>query len=178
MSSTMKTQDEAHTVKRNTVSYNVDGRKSPMFRYLTDMGINLLAPGHSYFKLEKPGSSAIMPLVVEVFTDGDGKRKVSVSHNYIQEGDVMRDPEVLYRAIQNGQTIEEMPEFFQQDNLGVFHRVFSKRESDGAELVNMNWLADIRSFTKTWVQNNRAYNYTLTVSRPGESDDIAVIPSS
>jgi len=56
-----------------------------------------------------------MPLVIEVIP-GETGPEVSVCHYYIENGDLMRDPEYVFET-RNWRPIE-----YTQDNLGLYHR--------------------------------------------------------
>lgn len=71
-----------------------------------------------------------LPLAVEwIGTGPRGGMLVSVMHTYEQNGDRMRDPDVVAEVMADGRWL---PVSYRQDSLGVFHEVIDYR---GGELV-------------------------------------------
>ena len=79
-----------------------------------------------------------MPLIIETTPFGE----VSVMHYYVQNGDVMRDPEIVYKA-DNWRPIE-----IRQDAFGV-----SRRANPGHYLVEANKLSTV------WANNLKAQGF-------------------
>lgn len=96
--------------------------KTPMLKFLQTKGIDFTRTDHTHYVLqccEKRSSHSshtcvhgMMDLIVETWYEGNFM-KVSVCHYYEQNGDLMRDPEVVYRAYPKCE--EEIPEYFRQD---------------------------------------------------------------
>lgn len=80
----------------------------------------LLKPDNS-IRLENP---PYMRLVIEYIGEGPrGKPSISVAHYYEQNGDLMRDPEMVFEVNPDGPPTwnagEWGPVSFQKDNLGI-----------------------------------------------------------
>ena len=91
-----------------------------------------------HLRLERDG---FMPLVIEVFR-GVG---VSVAHYFTQNGDAMRDPEIVF----NPDTWHGVE--ITQDPIGRYQRVPEGKYSPGIESLARMWAKNLRSqgFTGT-----------------------------
>lgn len=83
------------------------------------------------------------PLVIERHGD-----TVSVTHYFIQMGDVMYDPDMTF-SLKAGW----MPMEYTLSSLGVYHRVAEYR--DGKLYTSRKGVADLKSFARTWAKNLR-----------------------
>lgn len=99
-----------------------------------------------------------MRLVVEVVSGPypDGSHEVSVAHYGKQNGDAMRDPEILYHVgpdpLNPGKTLWR-PLFIQQDYLGQYD-VCAVTKPDGTYFLKNERLArSISSFAVQWDRN-------------------------
>jgi len=102
---------------------------------LENLGVKLKAKENKAYKFNANG---FMPLYVETWRKKDGSLKVSLCHYGTQNGDMMRDPEVVFKVKDNKIT----PISYQNDYIGVTTRpktVFQKNE--------------ILSFLDTWSDN-------------------------
>ena len=92
---------------------------------------------------EKDGS--YMQLVVECLNKkGKYGEEYSFCHYYEQNGDMMRDPEVVLCKLHSGKFA---PIMFQQDNLGIYEDFLSE--------PNEIKQADCRDFCNVWMINIR-----------------------
>ena len=122
--------------------------KTPMIKYLTSLGVNFKAIGHRHYKFKSKG---FMDLIVETWIEPMktyDKMILSVAHYYIQEGDMMRDPEITYEITDN---LIEIPLTYTQDSLGIYQHVFETRE--GIEMINPSLMNELKAFTKIWIRN-------------------------
>jgi hypothetical protein len=88
-----------------------------------------------------------MPLVIE--RQGD---EVAVMHYFIQNGDLMRDPEVAFR---HGSW---EPISITQDPVGVYREVFLFAGS--RRVMNVRLLRELEDFARLWAANLRAQGFT------------------
>ncbi len=79
---------------------------------LEKLGVNLKARKHMAYKYTATG---LMPLNIETWREGDGHLTVSICHYGEQNGDLMRDPEVVFKV----QGHEVLPLSFRNDYAGV-----------------------------------------------------------
>ena len=102
-----------------------------------------IAPGiingrYNYMKLKAAG---FMDLVIEKLYDN----RISLSHYYTQNGDLMSDPDMELILDTENKTLKAVT--FQQDNMGVYQSVFSK----GKENINLG--KELNTFLDDWLKN-------------------------
>jgi len=71
---------------------------------------------------------------------------ISLSHNYIQEGDVMADPDMEVRIIPSMKMVEALT--FQQDSTGTYQQVYLE---DGR--FNPTLKKELNKFLNYWLKN-------------------------
>lgn len=105
------------------------------------------AGGH--FKFSAPG---YMPLSIEnlEYTDTDGHPVYGMMHYYIQNGDLMRDPDMTFSVNDAAGTI--CPMTYQMDALGMYQEVFTTGQN-GRRLYSPRLLHDLDAFLATWSKN-------------------------
>ena len=105
-------------------------------------------------KIEAPG---FMPLNVEVISQRGpgGGLLLAVSHTYVQNGDVMRDPEIV-AEITPGSS-DWLPISFRQDNLGILHEAVVSE--GGVFLLHHGLVADLKRFMALWDKNLREQGF-------------------
>jgi hypothetical protein len=106
----------------------------------------------NYIRLEPKG---FMRLCIEDIGAGfnEGERLISVAHYYEQNGDAMRDPDMVF--VVNHESYEKglwMPVSFRQDGLGIFQEaVFTNEE--GKAMIRPRLVKDLKSFARQWSKN-------------------------
>ena len=135
-----------------------DGRKSPMFAFLQKQGVDFSQKEHVAYVLKSEG---FMPLTVETWMEGDFL-KVSVCHYGEQNGDAMRDPEMVFLLAYGN----EYPVYFRNDYVGV-ENTYAKIE-DGKLFLNKRGIADLKSFSKTWASNLKAQGHKMDLTNHNE----------
>jgi hypothetical protein len=114
---------------------------------------------HFHMRIE---NEPYMPLVIEAWNMGDG-HVISVAHYYTQNGDAMRDPEVV--MMNEGRLLT-----FQQDPY-----VFQELASYENTLTGLVWkiapslYASVLDFTKMWARNIRAQGFIEAAARLTQS---------
>jgi hypothetical protein len=124
-------------------------RAEAIFRQLID---GLTEPGQSR-KIDNTGG-AFMPVNIDVLSMERRKvgaldwyeMRVSIAHNYVQNGDVMADPDVEFLVTPMG----VVPVTFQQDP-GIYRRWAWKE--DGNWRVHKRGQADLTAFCNQWMVN-------------------------
>jgi len=101
-----------------------------------------------------------MPLLIEWLgkgpSDGD---LVAVSHTYEQNGDLMRDPEIVFLVTGDIWT----PISFRNDSVGVY-RESMIIENGEIRYTRPQLMQDLRSFARIWDRNLRAQGYLRVVT--------------
>src|SRR5436309_8875315 len=100
-----------------------------------------------HVRLEREG---FMPLVVEAIGPGPrGLPMVSVAHYYTQNGDAMRDPELVFEVSPDGKF---SPVSYTQDNMGLYQQAVFQDEG-GKVMVRPRLVKDLASFARQWDRN-------------------------
>lgn len=106
----------------------------------------ILNDRYTYMKLRAPG---FMDLVVEKIWNN----RISLSHYYEQNGDLMADPDVELIVDPLNETIKAAT--FQQDNLAIYQRAY-----DGDTLVDDYLANELNHFVSQWLDNIQAQGHT------------------
>ena len=98
-------------------------------------GLEWLRQSGNYIRLENP---PYMRLVIEYI--GEGPRAmpaISVAHYYEQNGDAMRDPEIVFEVSADDQLDRAwVPVSFQHDNVGIYQEAVTwERKTKAPEKV-------------------------------------------
>ena len=105
-----------------------------------------------------------MPLSVEhIGQSADGNRLISLCHYGEQNGDLMRDPEMVFELFIHGEASAAEPLSFQNDYMGVFQNVYRYDESGKKTHVKTRLKAELKSFARTWFKNLKDQGF------PGET---------
>jgi len=98
--------------------------------------------------------SGYMPLSIETISPpGDGQHLIAIMHYSIQNGDLMRDPEMVFQYHAHGDTHYAEPISYRNDYMGTNQEVYRYDESGKATHVNTRLKAELKSFTRTWFKN-------------------------
>jgi len=113
-----------------------------IYKKLDELGITQLT---EYKKYKNP---PYMDLSVDVLNakDADGNKIIAMAHNYIQNGDVMADPDMEIKIFPELKMAEALT--YQQDGLGIFQRVYS-----GEYTVNIKLKKQLNLFLNQWLTN-------------------------
>lgn len=107
----------------------------------TDTAVRLTVPG-------------FMPLSVEdIGQSGDGNRLISICHYGEQNGDLMRDPDMVFEIHAWADAPAAEPLSFRNDYMGLLQEVYSYDDAGKKTAVNPKLKQDLKSFAKTWFQN-------------------------
>lgn len=113
---------------------------------IIDLFGGMAALKRNYVRLEVP---QFMPLVIEHIGIGPrGAELVSVAHYSQQNGDPMRDPEVVFEVVADSW----YPISIQQDFVGSAQEAVFTGE-DGKVYVRPALIKDIQAFTRIWDKN-------------------------
>jgi hypothetical protein len=92
--------------------------------------------------------SSFMAACVEIIGKTGLGPLVSIAHYYVQNGDMMRDPDVVFLI---GADQEVYPISFRQDGVGIYQEAAVVK--DGKWRVRPKMQADICSFCNQWMEN-------------------------
>lgn len=109
------------------------------YKRLEKIAPGILEGRYRYMKLQAP---AFMDLVIEKLWPN----RISLSHYYEQNGDLMSDPDMELIVDYENKTIEAAT--FQQDNLGIYHEAYQ-----GENLINKDLNNELNHFLEDWLKN-------------------------
>jgi len=98
-------------------------------------------------------AEGFMDLVVEKLSDNE----FSLAHYYTQNGDLMRDPEMVVKIYPEYGFCEAMT--FQMDNPSIYQQVYKSVE--GQVYVHQRIKIELNSFLRTWLRNLLEQGHTL-----------------
>jgi hypothetical protein len=101
-----------------------------------------------------------MPLSIEAIgTSADGNRLISICHYGEQNGDLMRDPEMVFELFAYGEASAAEPLSFQNDYMGLLQEVYRYDDAGKKTHVNTRLKAELKSFARTWFSNMREQGF-------------------
>ena len=113
----------------------------------TDTAVRIRVEGYMPLSLEAVGASA------------NGNRLISICHYGEQNGDLMRDPEMVFELYTHGELSVAEPLSFQNDYMGLLQEVYRYDESGKKTRVDTRLKADLKSFARTWFRNLREQGF-------------------
>ena len=116
------------------------------FNRLVKLGI-INQKGELQFKeAVKIQSSGFMDLNLDYLEEDKKGQVIAMAHNYIENGDVMADPDMQIRIIPEMHSIEALT--FQTDNPPIYQMVYPEKNT-----VNMRLKKELNSFLEMWLTN-------------------------
>jgi len=100
-----------------------------------------------------------MTLVIEDTQERgpNGLPAISVAHYGEQNGDLMRDPEMIFEAEESGEEINLVPFYWRNDYVGI--EQYSAFTEDGKTFLNAKLKREHIGFARTWEANLRAQGF-------------------
>mgnify|MGYP001600274255 CR=1 FL=1 len=97
-----------------------------------------------------------MPLSVEdIGPSGEGMRLVSLCHYGEQNGDMMRDPDIVFMFHDHsGESFAE-PVSFRNDYMAICQEVYNYDDSGKRTHVKPSLKRELKAFSRTWFKNLR-----------------------
>ncbi|GEM_PF-933549 len=135
--------------------------------------------GYHHLKLE---SSGFMPLCIEHV----GSNQISLAHYYEQNGDLMRDPDVVMEIDLANKGA--FPLTYQQDGLGLYQEIYIYDKTGKKTQFRPRLQKSIESFMVTWFENIEAQRFPsfeerelaciLTSSKSSMQGEVYVVSAS
>lgn len=101
------------------------------------------------FYLRFTAGDAFMPLSMDYL----GQNRISISHTYLQNGDLMADPDMEFVFDLENKTLSART--FQQDGIGLYQIV----ENQQGEVDNPDLERQLNSFARQWFDNIQSQDY-------------------
>jgi hypothetical protein len=119
-------------------------------------------PAGNYIRLENP---PYMRLVIEHIGQGPrGLPAIAVAQYYEQNGDAMRDPEIVFEVNPDAwMTREWCPVSYRQDNLDIYQEAVFLVDT-GKPMIRPKLLRDLKAFAREWDRNIEQQRF-LNVAR-------------
>jgi len=106
-----------------------------------------------YTKLE---NKPYMPLSIDRLpSEKENTIQISMAHNYIQNGDVMADPDMEIRIYPELKAVEALT--YQQDGLGIYQQVYPE-----PGMVNLRRKRELNKFLNSWLSNLIKQGFRVT----------------
>jgi hypothetical protein len=95
-----------------------------------------------------------MPLFVEdIGQSAEGNRLIAICHYGEQNGDLMRDPEMVFEIHAWADAPPAEPLSFRNDDMGLMQEVYHYDDAGKKTHVNAKLKQDLTSFANTWFHN-------------------------
>jgi hypothetical protein len=105
------------------------------------------AGGEFSWRFTKP---SYLDLTIEIV----GPNRVAVAHTFTQNGDLMRDPEIVFYVDNDlPPSMNWIPVELTQDPMGVYRSKFTRR--NGREYVDVAFHQEVDELARVWAKNLR-----------------------
>ena len=95
-----------------------------------------------------------MPLSIEnIGNSAEGNRLIAISHTGEQNGDLMRDPEMVFEIHAWADAPAAEPLSFRNDYMGILQEVYRTDDSGNKTHVNARLKQELKSFARMWFRN-------------------------
>ena len=102
-----------------------------------------------YVKLESTG---FMDLHINrLYSEDEGTLRISLAHNYIQNGDAMKDPDMEINIYADREMAEALT--FEQDGFLALNQQVYWLDEQGRKMVNPKLKKQLNSFLNFWLGN-------------------------
>jgi hypothetical protein len=104
--------------------------------------------------------SSYMPLSIEdIGPSNDGPRLIALSHTGMQNGDLMRDPELVFEIVAGSDSRMAEPISFRNDYLGLMEEVYRYDQAGRKTHVNARLKAELKDFAALWFRNLKDHGF-------------------
>ena len=118
-----------------------------------DTAIRLTVNGYMPLSLENIGHSA------------EGNRLVSICHYGEQNGDLMRDPDMVFEFHTWTDTRMAEPISYRNDYMGINQEVYRYNDIGKKTHVDTKLKADLKAFARTWFSNLKQQGFLTAAQR-------------
>jgi len=132
----------------NEIDFNSLPIRQNLFERIKDLAPHIFDGRYDYQKMQANG---FMDLNIDRLDD----TRIAIAHNYIQNGDLMADPDVTFLVdIEKG---EARPFAFQNDSLGIYRETINE---NGTHLASYE--RELTTFTIDWLRNVKEQGHVIT----------------
>ena len=105
-------------------------------------------------------SEGYMPLSIEdIGPSPEGHRLISICHYGEQNGDLMRDPDMVFAVMTHDDFTIAEPISFRNDYMGINQEVYRYDDEGKRTHVNSRQKRKLKSFALTWFRNLKAQGF-------------------
>jgi len=105
-------------------------------------------------------SKGFMPLSVEdIGSSAEGHRLISICHYGEQNGDLMRDPDMVFAIYGQGDSLMAEPLSFRNDYMGINQEVYRYDDHGKRTHVDPGLKKELKSFARLWFRNLKAQGF-------------------
>ena len=105
-------------------------------------------------------SDGFMPLSIEdIGPSAEGHRLIALSHTAEQNGDLMRDPEMVFAIHDLGESLAAEPLSFRNDFMGIMQEVYRYDDHGKRTHVDPRLKKELQSFARMWFRNLKAQGF-------------------
>ena len=98
--------------------------------------------------------NGFMPLSIEdIGQSADGNRLIAISHTGEQNGDLMRDPEMVFEIHTYASPDMAEPLSFRNDYMGLMQEIYHYNDDGKKTHVNAKLKQHLKSFARAWFTN-------------------------
>lgn len=113
----------------------------------SDAAVRITVPGFMLLSVEDIGRS------------GEGNRLVSLCHYGEQNGDLMRDPDIVFMFHEHGGDTFAEPVSFRNDYMAICQEVYNYDDNGKRTHVKPSLKRELKDFASTWFKNLRAQGF-------------------
>ena len=107
-----------------------------------------------------------MPLSIEdIGRSAEGNRLIAISHTGEQNGDLMRDPEMVFEVHTYSTPHLAEPLSFRNDYMGLMQEVYRYNDEGKKTHVNTKLKQELKSFGRTWFSNLKEQGFLTAAQR-------------
>ena len=121
-----------------------------IYKKLEKLGITELV------KYKKLKSEGYMDLSIDILSDNEEEKHIAMAHNFIQNGDVMADPDMEIKICKKTKMAEALT--YQLSSLGIFQRVYPEPGKVYPKLK-----IQLNSFLDQWLTNLISQGFNSTI---------------
>lgn len=143
-------------IRAGTILYDERKYKMNNYKYFAKTLLDLLGDVTAV----RITSKGYMPLSIEdIGLSAKGHRLISMCHYGEQNGDLMRDPDMVFALITHDDLTIAEPISYRNDYMGIDQEVYRYDEAGKRTHVDPKLKRELKSFALTWIRNIKAQGF-------------------